>query len=120
MPPDWGWASPEVQPAWLWAILLAVQAASAIAVTLHVLLRRRPPPSAAGWIGLAWLAPLVGAALYAAIGINRIERRALRLAAGPVLTVTRTAYDTNDIAVEVCEEVKVASAYLLEYHVPAR
>jgi len=48
------------------------------------------------------------------------ERRALRLAAGPVLTVTRTAYDTNDIAVEVCEEVKVASAYLLEYHVPAR
>jgi len=79
LPPDWGWASPEVQPAWLWAILLAVQAASAIAVTLHVLLRRRPPPSAAGWIGLAWLAPLVGAALYAAIGINRIERRALRL-----------------------------------------
>ncbi|HPJ20237.1 MAG TPA: GntR family transcriptional regulator [Mycobacterium sp.] len=48
------------------------------------------------------------------------ERRALHLAAGPVLTVTRTAYDTNDIAVEVCEEVKVASAYLLEYHVPAR
>ncbi len=44
------------------------------------------------------------------------ERRLLQLAAGaPVLTVVRTAYDTNDVAVEVCDTVKVASAYLLEY-----
>lgn len=38
----------------------------------------------------------------------------------PVLTVLRTAYDTNDVAVEVCDTVKVASAYLLEYEFPAR
>jgi len=49
------------------------------------------------------------------------ERRALQLATGvPVLTVVRTAYDTNDVAVEVCDTVKVASAYLLEYDFPAR
>lgn len=49
------------------------------------------------------------------------ERRALQLPAGaPVLTVVRTAYDTNDVAVEVCDTVKVASAYLLEYDFPAR
>ncbi len=49
------------------------------------------------------------------------ERQALRLGAGvPVLTVVRTAYDTNDIAVEVCDTVKVASAYLLEYDFLAR
>lgn len=49
------------------------------------------------------------------------ERRALQLPAGvPVLTVVRTAYDTNDVAVEVCDTVKVASAYLLEYEFPAR
>lgn len=49
------------------------------------------------------------------------ERRALQLPAGaPVLTVVRTAYDTNDVAVEVCDTVKVASAYLLEYDVSAR
>lgn len=49
------------------------------------------------------------------------ERRALQLAAGvPVLTVLRTAYDTHDIAVEVCDTVKVASAYLLEYDFSAR
>lgn len=49
------------------------------------------------------------------------ERRTLQLAAGvPVLTVVRTAYDTNDVAVEVCDTVKVASAYLLEYNFPAQ
>jgi GntR family transcriptional regulator len=49
------------------------------------------------------------------------ERRALQLATGvPVLTVVRTAYDTDDVAVEVCNTVKVASAYLLEYDFSAR
>lgn len=49
------------------------------------------------------------------------ERRTLLLSAGtPVLTVVRTAYDKKDVAVEVCDTVKVASAYLLEYDFPAR
>jgi len=49
------------------------------------------------------------------------ERRALLLSAGtPVLTVVRTAYDKKGVAVEVCDTVKVASAYLLEYDFPAR
>ncbi|WP_201407290.1 GntR family transcriptional regulator [Mycobacterium paraintracellulare] len=49
------------------------------------------------------------------------ERRQLELDSGvPVLTVLRTAYDTDDVAVEVCDTVKVASAYLLEYEFPAR
>lgn len=49
------------------------------------------------------------------------ERRALQLPAGaPVLTVVRTAYDTNGVAVEVCDTVKAASAYLLEYDFSAR
>ena len=49
------------------------------------------------------------------------ERRQLELEPGvPVLTVLRTAYDINDVAVEVCDTVKAASAYLLEYEFPAR
>jgi GntR family transcriptional regulator len=49
------------------------------------------------------------------------ERRQLELEPGvPVLTVLRTAYDASDTAVEVCDTVKVASAYLLEYEFPAR
>jgi GntR family transcriptional regulator len=49
------------------------------------------------------------------------ERRDLEIGPGtPVLTVLRTAYDTNDVAVEVCDTVKVAPAYLLEYEFRAR
>jgi GntR family transcriptional regulator len=44
------------------------------------------------------------------------DRRALEIGPGvPVLTVLRTAYDTDDVAVEVCDTVKVAPAFLLEY-----
>lgn len=49
------------------------------------------------------------------------ERRELQLDSGvPVLAVLRTAYDTNDVPVEVCTSVKVGSAYVLEYEFPAR
>lgn len=48
------------------------------------------------------------------------ERRRLDLHAGvPVLVVVRTAYDTADRPLEVCEMVKVAPAYVLAYDIPA-
>jgi GntR family transcriptional regulator len=50
-----------------------------------------------------------------------VERRALQLPPGvPVLTVVRTAFDTAGVAVEVCDTVKAAYAYVLEYDFPAR
>ncbi|MDN5931802.1 GntR family transcriptional regulator [Pseudonocardia saturnea] len=49
------------------------------------------------------------------------ERRRLRLSPGtPVLAVLRTAYDTEGRAVEACDTVKAAPAYVLEYDFPAR
>ncbi|MHA6796677.1 GntR family transcriptional regulator [Pseudonocardia bannensis] len=49
------------------------------------------------------------------------ERRALQLGPGvPVLTVVRTAFDEQGVAVEVCDTVKAAYAYVLEYDFPAR
>ena len=49
------------------------------------------------------------------------ERRALELSPGvPVLTVVRTAYDNTGRPVEVCDTVKAAYAYVLEYDFPAR
>lgn len=49
------------------------------------------------------------------------ERRALQLGPGvPVLTVLRTAYEASGRAVEVCDTVKAAHAYVLEYDFPAR
>jgi GntR family transcriptional regulator len=49
------------------------------------------------------------------------EVRALRLVPGvPVITVTRTAVDTEGQAVEVCDTVMAADRYVLSYELPAR
>lgn len=49
------------------------------------------------------------------------ERKVLQIGAGvPVITLLRTAYDVNDVPVEVCDTVKVSHAYVLEYDVPAQ
>jgi GntR family transcriptional regulator len=49
------------------------------------------------------------------------ERKVLQIGAGvPVMTLLRTAYDVNDVPVEVCDTVKVSHAYVLEYDVPAQ
>ena len=55
----------------------------ALSVTLHALLRKRRVSVAVGWIGLAWLSPLFGAALYLFFGINRVSRRARKLKSKP-------------------------------------
>ena len=49
------------------------------AVTVHALLNKRDVPAAIGWIGMAWLAPVLGALLYVGFGISRVRRRAHRL-----------------------------------------
>lgn len=48
-------------------------------VTVHVLLRKRDVGSAIGWIGLAWLSPFLGSALYFLLGVNRVRERARTL-----------------------------------------
>jgi len=60
-------------------LVAIVYAVAAGAVTVHVLLRKRSVRAAIGWIGLAWLSPVFGAALYYLFGINRVTRRASRL-----------------------------------------
>ena len=48
------------------------------------------------------------------------ESKALRLAPGtPVLTLVRTAYDSEGKAVEVCDTVMSSEHYLLSYELPA-
>lgn len=49
------------------------------------------------------------------------EARVLRLAPGvPVFHLIRTAYDTEGRAVEVCDTIMAADAYVLAYTLPAR
>jgi cardiolipin synthase len=53
----------------------------AIAASGHVVLTKREVRSAIGWVGIIWLAPLVGSLLYVLFGVNRIQRRAQKLRA---------------------------------------
>lgn len=63
-----------------WTVLFLVNLAGSLGVTGHVLLNKKNPVSAAAWIGLAWFAPGFGALLYIVLGVNRVERRARKLA----------------------------------------
>lgn len=61
------------------AVVLLVHIALAAGVTAHVLLHQRDSGSGMTWIGLAWLSPILGSALYLLLGINRVRRRARSL-----------------------------------------
>jgi cardiolipin synthase len=63
-------------------VLTPIGLAIAVIVTVHALMNKREVSAAIGWIGLAWLSPMLGSLLYVMFGINRVSRRARRL---PVL-----------------------------------
>ncbi len=54
----------------------------ALVASAHVVLTKRDSRSAIAWVGLIWLTPLFGAALYLWPGINRIQHRARLLRSG--------------------------------------
>lgn len=60
---------------WLQLAALALVVAAGLSASVHVLLHKRSTRAAAGWIGLIALAPLLGPALYAVFGVNRVFRR---------------------------------------------
>jgi len=79
------WPSPVL--ATLAAVLYVLLAA---AVTVDILLTKSDVRAALGWIGTVWLAPIFGSLLYFLFGINRVTRRALKLARlGAALAHTR-------------------------------
>ena len=63
--------------------LTVLHIALSVVVTIHVLLRKRDVGSSIGWIGLAWLSPLLGSALYYLLGVNRVRERAQALKRPP-------------------------------------
>lgn len=48
-------------------------------VTVHALVHKRDTASCTGWIGICWIAPLMGTVLYLMFGINRVRRRAQKM-----------------------------------------
>ncbi len=70
----------------LWPVLVSFgHIVGAIGVTVDAVLRKRQVPAVIGWVGLAWLAPVVGSLLYVSFGINRIRRAASAMQREPIL-----------------------------------
>jgi cardiolipin synthase A/B len=57
----------------------------ALVVSAHIILTKDDVRSAIGWTGLVWLTPFVGAILYVALGVNRIDRAVGAMRHRPVL-----------------------------------
>jgi cardiolipin synthase A/B len=81
----------------------------ALAVALltagHAVLYKRDPRSAALWVLLAWLLPILGGILYIFFGVNRVERRAARLR-GTLVRVRTTS--ESDERLPITELVPLA------------
>lgn len=62
-------------------IVAALIFALAVIASAHAILSRRDVRSTLGWVGVIWLAPVLGPVLYSVFGVNRIKRRATQLRA---------------------------------------
>ena len=61
----------------LWSPLAgALTLLLSVIASAHVVLHKRDSRAAVAWVGLIWLAPIVGAVAYVVLGINRIRRKA--------------------------------------------
>jgi cardiolipin synthase A/B len=66
------------QSPWLLYILPFVWLLMGLSTAAHVLLNKRDPKSAFGWIALCIILPVAGPILYLVFGINRVHSRAQR------------------------------------------
>lgn len=63
-----------------WTYLAAVLTVLFAAMTsAHAIVYKRDSRAALLWVGVIWLAPIIGGILYLGLGINRIRRRAIFL-----------------------------------------
>lgn len=62
-------------------VLALVSTVLALVASGHAVLKKRDTRSAIAWVGVIWLAPILGTFLYVWLGINRIQRRARSLRA---------------------------------------
>ena len=72
---------PELHPALGPVPMIAAVAAVVVSLStsIHILLHKRDSSSIVAWIGLVWMSPLLGPTAYVLLGINRVQRKAVRL-----------------------------------------
>lgn len=75
-----------------WPHLLAITTAIlSVVASAHAVLNKRDSRSATMWVGLIWLAPILGTLLYVLLGINRIRREARSKPRSRIATQVQTA-----------------------------
>jgi cardiolipin synthase A/B len=85
----------------------------AVAAAIHAILTKRQVSSALAWVALILLSPLIGAVLYALLGINRIRRTATARRSGtPQYVASRGAAAPSDSLIEA--ELPPSFRYLKE------
>jgi len=57
-------------------LVVALHIIVALIASTHVVLFKRDPRAAIGWVGIIFLTPFLGSLLYAVFGVNRVRRRA--------------------------------------------
>lgn len=72
----------------------------ALAVTVHAVLWKRDSRAVIGWVGLAWLAPVLGVFAYFCFGVNRIQRKASALGMSDAKRTAKTARSTGRIGLD--------------------
>jgi len=81
--------------------IVLIHAVLALVCISHILLNKRDPRSALGWIVLSSLMILIGPFIYWVFGINRVQRRAQRLldkaAQRSTITVEQMCISTPDM-----------------------
>jgi len=83
-----------------------------VIASVHAISTKREVRGAIGWMGLIWLVPFGGAALYALLGVNRITRRGGRISRQmhslqPDSTVPPMAFGTHREAPPVSPETSI-------------
>ena len=69
----------ELNVLWILVAVIAIQFAAAAWVVGHVLIHKESPRSAFGWISAAIGFVIVGPLFYVLFGVNRVQRRAMKL-----------------------------------------
>ena len=94
----------KISPYWP-HLATSFSALASLLASAHVLLHKRDVRAATLWIGVVWLAPVLGPLFYLVLGVNRIRRRAL------MLGVQKTA--RNPVLADLDEPDHQGAEYLI-------
>ncbi len=64
---------------WAPSLIAIISLLAALSASGHAILNKSDIRATVAWVGVIWLAPLLGSLLYLLLGINRIKRRATEL-----------------------------------------